>query len=354
VTVPFRDLRREADELGDRLGHALEETIAAGKYIGGPIVESFEQEFARVRGAGFAVGVGSGTDAIAIALRALGIGPGDEVITAANTCVPTVAGIARSGAAPVLADADPRTLTLDPESARTVIGPRTRAIVPVHLYGRSADMTSISELAREHGLYVVEDAAQGHGLEPDVRGDVAAYSFYPTKNLGALGDAGAVVTWDAAVAERARELREYGLRDGKAMARSGPSRLDTLQAAILRAKLPQLERWNARRRVLADRYTEALRDGPVEVPAPGDHVYHLYVVRSRTRDAVREHLRARGVETLVHYGLPIHAHPAWSDLHRAGSLQESERATAEVLSLPLYPQLRDDEAEAVIQAVLTA
>jgi dTDP-4-amino-4,6-dideoxygalactose transaminase len=354
MTIPFRDLRREADEIGARIEQAVDATIAGGQYIGGPIVESFEQEFARVCGFGFGVGVASGTDAIAIALRALGIGPGDEVITAANTCVPTVAGIALAGAVPVLADVDPRTLTLDPESARTAIGPRTRALVPVHLYGRSADMRPLVELAREHDLRVVEDAAQAHGLVPEVRGDAAAFSFYPTKNIGALGDAGAVVTSDAAVAERARELRNYGFRDGAAMARSGPSRVDTLQAAILLAKLPLLERWNERRHALADHYAEALRDGPLELPAPGAHVYHLYVVRSRERDALRERLRARGVETLVHYALPIHAHPAWRDLRRADSLRESEHGAAEVLSLPLYPQLRDDEAEAVVAAVLTA
>jgi dTDP-4-amino-4,6-dideoxygalactose transaminase len=354
MTIPFRDLRREVDEIGDRIEQAVNETLAAAQYIGGPAVEAFEQEFARACGAGFGVGVASGTDAIAIALRALGVGPGDEVITAANTCVPTVAGIALAGAVPVLADVDPRTLTLDPESARAAVGPRTRALVPVHLYGRSAEMRPLVELAREHGLFVVEDAAQAHGLAPDVRGDAAAFSFYPTKNLGALGDAGAVVTSDAAVAERARELRNYGFRDGAATARSGQSRLDTLQAAILLAKLPLLERWNERRRALAERYTDALRDGPVDLPCPGAHVYHLYVVRSRERDALRERLRARGIETLVHYPLPIHAHPAWSDLHRAGPLHESERAAAEVLSLPLYPQLRDDEAEAVVEAVLTA
>jgi dTDP-4-amino-4,6-dideoxygalactose transaminase len=315
-------------------------------------VESFEQEFARLCGADFAVGVGSGTDAVAIALRALGVGPGDEVVTAANTCVPTVAGIVLAGATPVLADVDPRTLTLDPDSARAAVGPRTRALLPVHLYGRPADMASLVELAREHGLVVVEDAAQAHGVERDPGGDATAFSFYPTKNLGALGDAGALVTSDVAVAERARELREYGMRDGVSVARAGQSRLDTLQAAVLLAKLPLLERWNERRRVLAERYTDGLRDGPVELPAAGAHVYHLYVVRSRERDALRERLRLRGVETLVHYALPIHAHPAWQDLARAGSLHESERAAAEVLSLPLYPQLRDDEADAVIEAVL--
>jgi dTDP-4-amino-4,6-dideoxygalactose transaminase len=212
-------------------------------------------------------------------------------------------------------------------------------------------MQPLLELAREHGLRVVEDAAQAHGTA--LVADVAAFSFYPTKNLGALGDAGAVVTSDDAVAERARELREYGRRsDGRSFARSGQSRLDTIQAALLHAKLPLLDRWNARRSELAGRYTEAFRGSAVDVPAGGPHVYHLYVVRTGERDALRDRLRARGVETLVHYPLAVHQHPAWSDLARPGALTESERAVREVLSLPLYPQLTDDEAGRVIDAVL--
>src|SRR2546423_1453271 len=213
----------------------------------------FEREFAEFCGAAHAVGVGSGTDAIAIALRAAGIGAGDEVITAANTCVPTVAGIVLAGATPVLADVDPRTLTLDPGSAAEAVGPRTRALVPVHLYGRQAEMQPLLELARKHGLRIVADAAQAHGAATVA--DVAAFSFYPTKNRGALGDAGAIVTSDPDVAERAGELREYGQRsDGRSFARSGQSRLDTIQAALLLVKLPLLAGWNARRSELARRY----------------------------------------------------------------------------------------------------
>jgi dTDP-3-amino-3,4,6-trideoxy-alpha-D-glucose transaminase len=351
VTIAFRDLRRETAELQVELRAAVDEVLAEGRFVGGDAVASFEAEFAEYCGATHAVGVGSGTDAIAIALRSAGIGAGDEVITAANTCVPTVAGIVLAGATPVLADIDPRTFTLDPNSAADAVGPRTRALVPVHLYGRRADMQPLLELAREHGLRVIEDAAQAHGAA--MVADVAAFSFYPTKNLGALGDAGAVVTSDAAVAARARELREYGRRgDGRSFERSGQSRLDTIQAALLLAKLPLLDGWNARRSGLAGRYTEELGGGPVEVPGGGLHVYHLYVVRSPERDAVAERLRSRGVETLVHYPLAVHQHPAWSDLARPGALAESERAAREVLSLPLYPQLTDDEAGRVIEAVL--
>jgi dTDP-3-amino-3,4,6-trideoxy-alpha-D-glucose transaminase len=351
VTIAFRDLRRETAELQVKLRATLDGILAESRFVGGDAVGGFERAFAEYCGAPHAVGVGSGTDAIAIALRAAGISAGDEVITAANTCVPTVAGIVLAGATPVLADVDPRTLTLDPDSAAAAVGPRTRALVPVHLYGRRADMHPLLELARTHGLRVVEDAAQAHGAA--LIADVAAFSFYPTKNLGALGDAGAVVTSDPAVAARARELREYGRRDdGRSFERSGQSRLDTIQAAILLAKLPLLDGWNARRSELAGRYTDALRSGPVDVPPEGHHVYHLYVVRSNERDVLRDRLRSRGVETLVHYPLAVHQHPAWSDLGRPGALAESERAAREVLSLPLYPQLTDDEAGRVIEAVL--
>jgi dTDP-3-amino-3,4,6-trideoxy-alpha-D-glucose transaminase len=351
VTIAFRDLRRETAELQVELRATVDEVLAEGRFVGGDAVASFEGKFAEYCGAAHAVGVGSGTDAIAIALRSAGIGAGDEVITAANTCVPTVAGIVLAGATPVLADIDPQTFTLDPDSAAEAVGPRTRALVPVHLYGRRADMHPLLELAREHGLRVIEDAAQAHGAA--LVADVATFSFYPTKNLGALGDAGAVVTSDAAVAARARELREHGRRgDGRSFERSGQSRLDTIQAALLLAKLPLLDGWNARRSELARRYTEAFGGGPVEVPSGGHHVHHLYVVRSHERDALRDRLRSRGVETLVHYPLAVHQHPAWSDLARPGALGESERAAREVLSLPLYPQLTDDEAGRVIEAVL--
>ena len=337
--IAFRDLRRETLELETDLRAAIGEVLAESRFIGGEMVAEFEREFARFCGATQAVGVGSGTGAIAIALRAAGVGPGDEVITAANTCLPTVVGIAATGATPVLADVDARTLTLDPDAARRAIGRRTRAIVPVHLYGRRATL----EPLRDQGLRVIEDAAQAHGAA--LVADVAAFSFYPTKNLGALGDAGAVVTSDDDVAEHAR-----GLRDEHA----GQNRLDTLQAAVLRVKLSHLERWNSRRRQLAARYDAALRDGPVEVLEPSDHhVYHLYVVRSQKRDALRARLLERGVETLVHYPLAVHQNPAWTQLDHPGALDESERAAAEVLSLPLYPQLTDAEADAVIEAIIT-
>ena len=336
--IHFRDLRRETLELELDLRDAIAGVLAESRFVGGEAIAAFEQTFAEFSGASHAIGVSSGVDAIAVGLLAAGIEPGDEVITAANTCLPTVIGIAASGATPVLADVDPLTLTLDLDSVRAAVGPHTRAIVPVHLYGRRAGVEPFLEL----GFPVIEDASQAHGTA--LAADVATFSFYPTKNLGALGDAGAIVTSDAGTAERARQLRA---------SRFGQSRLDTIQAALLNAKLSHLERWNLRRRELAARYDVALADAPVELLDPGvEHVYHLYVVRSHERDALRERLRERGVEALVHYPRAVHQHAAWAQLDRPGQLAESERAAAEVLSLPLYPQLTDAEADAVIEAVL--
>ena len=284
------------------------------------------------------------------------------MITVANTCVPTVAGIEAAGATPVLVDADERTFTLDPAELDDATTTRTKAIVPVHLYGRCADMGAITAHARRHELHVLEDAAQAHGAALGGRragtlGSAAAFSFYPTKNLGALGDAGAVVTNDAAVAEGVRELRSFGeRRGGEAVRRGSNSRLDPLQAAALSVALPRLEAWNERRRGLAARYREELAD-VVDVPdAPedGGHVHHLFVIRTPRRDELARELEQRGVGTLVHYPRAVHQHPAYRDLARPGRLERSERLAREVLSLPLYPELTDDEAAAVINAVREA
>jgi dTDP-4-amino-4,6-dideoxygalactose transaminase len=356
--VPFLELSRQARTYRPELEGALREVLKSGSYVLGPPVERFESEFAAFCGVRFAVGVASGTDAVAIALAAVGVGPGDEVIAPANTCVPTIAGIEAAGAVPVLADVELETATLDPASVERAIGPRTRAILPVHLYGQCADMEPILALARAHGLRVVEDAAQAHGAE--YRGaragslaDAAAFSFYPTKNLGALGDAGAVLTDDPEAAERARLLRNYGEAERyRSILHGRNSRLDALQAAVLLAKLPHVPAWNERRRQLAARYLERLDGSSLSLPqeAPGRlHAYHLFVVRIEDRDAVRKSLHARGIETLVHYPRPIHGHPAYEHLARAdASLAVSERLSHEVLSLPLYPELTDEEQGAVV------
>ena len=362
MRIPFLDLRRQHDELRPELDRALAAVLDGDRFVGGPRVEAFEDEFAAFCGVREAVGVASGTDAVELSLRALGVRPGDEVITAANTCVPTVAGIEAAGATPVLVDVDETTCTLDPSELAGATTSRTRAIVAVHLYGQCADLEAIGTYAREHGLTIVEDAAQAHGAALGGRlagglGDAAAFSFYPTKNLGAVGDAGAVVTDDPRVAEAVRELRSFGERSGGAAVRRGSnSRLDPLQAAILSLKLPRLNCWNDRRRELATMYRDGLGDAvslPVEA-AGRHHVYHLFVIRSPARDALAAELERRGIGTLIHYPRAVHEHPAYATLARPGRLGRSERLARVVLSLPLYPELTDDEARSVADAVRAA
>jgi dTDP-4-amino-4,6-dideoxygalactose transaminase len=343
VSVPFLDLSRRVAALRPELDAAIAAVLDGGRFVLGEQVEGFESEFAAYCGAAHAVGVASGTDALAIALRAVGVRPGDEVVIPANTCAPTAAGVEAAGAVPVLADVDPDTWLLTAETAAAVVTPRTRALVPVHLYGLCADVDALREL----GLPIVEDSAQAHGAELRGRragtlGDAAAFSFYPTKNLGALGDGGAVVTNDAAVAERARALRTYGERERYRSEEPGwNSRLDELQAALLRVQLPHLDAWTERRRAIAARYGGD--------PAPG-HARHLYVVRRPDRDAFRARLAERGVETLVHYPRAVHEQPAYARFGHAG-LAESERHVRECVSLPLYPELRDEEVDVVAEAL---
>ena len=361
MRVPFLDLGRQVESLRPELDRAISDVLDAGRFVLGEPVEAFEREFAEYCGAQHAIGVASGTDAIGIALGAVGIRPGDEVITVANTCVPTISGIEQTGAVPVLVDADRLSLTLDTTTLEGALSARTRAILPVHLYGQCADMAPILAFAQEHDLKVVEDAAQAHGAEYDGRragslADAAAFSFYPTKNLGALGDAGAVVTGDPEVAERARLLRTYGERRRYESVLHGTnSRLDTLQAAILSAKLRRLDSWNERRREIARTYLELLADSPLELPREGEkrrHAYHLFVVQTLQRDVFRRELEERGVETIVHYPRAVHQQPAYAELAvGAGGLAHSERLVREIVSLPLYPELRDDEVAHVADAV---
>jgi dTDP-4-amino-4,6-dideoxygalactose transaminase len=350
VNVPFVDLTRGVEACRGEIESAIGEVLDRGRFVLGERVVAFEEAFAAYCGARAAVGVASGTDAIAIALRAVGVEPGDEVIVPANTCVPTVAGVEAAGAVPVLADVDPRTWTLDSDAAAAAVTERTRAVVPVHLYGLCADVEPLRAL----GLRIVEDAAQAHGAEIRGRragtlGDAAAFSFYPTKNLGAFGDGGAIVTNDEVVAAAARSLRVYGERERYDSVRHGwNSRLDELQASILLVKLARLEAGIERRRALAERY-EAIDLPRQHVPDGFRHAYHLYVVRSPERDALRARLGAAGVETLVHYPRAVHEHPAYARLAHGG-LRESEALAREVLSLPLYAELTDGEADAVAAA----
>ena len=358
MTVPFLDLRRQTEELRSELDRASARVLDSGVFLGGSEVEAFEREFASWCGAREAVAVGSGTDALEFALRAVGVGQGDEVITTASTCIPTLAAIVAAGATPVLADIDPVTYTLDLESVARACGSRTRALVPVHLYGQCAELEPLLELARDRGLAVVDDAAQAHGTALGDRRvgslcDATAFSFYPTKNLGALGDGGAVLTDDPELAGRVRRLRSYGEVERHRSAGYGRnSRLDAFQAAVLRAKLCRLEGWNDRRRELAGRYGSLLAGLPVELPVEASgtrHAWHLYVVRVDERERLRDGLAALGVETLVHYSLALHEHPGYTTLARPG-LERSEALAREALSLPLNPQLTDAELERVCAA----
>jgi dTDP-4-amino-4,6-dideoxygalactose transaminase len=363
MTVPFLDLTRETERLRPEIDAAVDRVLSSGRFILTEEVAEFEQEFAAYSDARFAVGVASGTDAITIALAAAGVGPGDEVITAPNTCIPTIVGIERTGARPVLADVDPATYTLDPEQVERRLTPRTRAILPVHLYGQTADLTALSDIAAAKGVLLVEDCAQSHGARWNGRragslGLAGAFSFYPTKNLGAVGDGGAVVTSDPEVAAKARLLRNYGERERFEHVLHGfNSRLDALQAAVLRAKLPYLDDANRRRQELAARYDELLAATALVTPsvAPGaEHVFHLYVVQARRRDDFRSSLADAGIGTAVQYPTPVHRQPAYTALDVPGGFPVAESLAEHVTSLPLSADHSDDEIAAVAVAAQTA
>ncbi len=360
VTVPFVDLKAQYAAIRDEVDGAIRGVLASGRFILGRQVEAFERAFSTYLGGCETVAVGSGTDALHLALRACGVGAGDEVITVANSFIATALAIGYAGATPVFVDVEPSTQTLDPARLADRITSRTRAVVPVHLFGQPADMAPICAIARERGLRVIEDACQAHGARYGGRpvgtiGDVGCFSFYPAKNLGAYGDGGAVTTRSPELAARVRLLRNYGeTRKYHHAIRGYNSRLDELQAAVLAVKLSHLERWNEARRRIAARYDAGL--GPnVAVPTVRDgahHVYHLYVVRCRRRDALQAWLRERGIETQIHYPIPIHLQEAYSDLGLSpGSLPVTEQASAEVLSLPIFPELTDAQADEVIRAV---
>ncbi|PDW03796.1 DegT/DnrJ/EryC1/StrS family aminotransferase [Candidatus Viridilinea mediisalina] len=362
--VPFGALVRQAAALGEELNETLLRVAAGGWYVLGEELRHFEAEFAAYCGTAHCVGVASGFDALYLALVALDIGPGDEVITVANACVYQAAAILQAGARPVFVDVEPQTHNLDPALLEAAITPQTKAILPVHLYGRLADMPAIYSVARAHGLALIEDAAQAHGAWADAAehprragawGDVACFSFYPSKNLGALGDAGALTTDDVALAERLRALRMYGWGEKYITSQAGGrnSRLDEIQAAVLRLKLRHLDAWNEARVERAGWYNELLAGLPLTLPAdePG-HVYHLFVVSSEQRDSLHQHLRTAGIGCDIHYPLPTHLQPAYQQLgYQPGALPVTERLASQILSLPLYPELSREELELVAEAV---
>jgi dTDP-4-amino-4,6-dideoxygalactose transaminase len=356
MTIPFMTLEPRED--AQALRAAIDRVIARGWFVLGPELEAFEQEFAHASGAAHAIGVGNGTDAIALILKALGIGPGDEVITTPLSAAFSALAIMMAGATPVFADIDPDRLTIDPRAVEAAITPRTKALLPVHLYGQPADLRQLRTIATAHGLALVEDACQAHLATSDGRpvgtvGIAGAFSFYPTKNLGALGDGGAVLTSDDRLAARLRSLRNGGQSDRYHHPEFGVnSRLDEIQAAILRVRLERLPAWTARRRELAARYRAGITVGALTVPPEFDagHVYHLFPVLTSRRDAFMSHLKALGIGSLIHYPIPIPRQPGIATPSRDGC-PVADRVCAQVCSLPLHPHLSEADVDRVIDAV---
>ncbi|MBI2822294.1 MAG: DegT/DnrJ/EryC1/StrS family aminotransferase [Acidobacteria bacterium] len=361
MQIPFVDLKSQTGSLTEEILQAIGGVLRRADFVLGEEVALFEKDFADYCGVEHAVGVDSGISALELGLRALGIKPGDEVITVANTFIATASAISFAGARPVLVDVDPESYNMGLQTLEGAITERTRAIVPVHLYGQPADMDGIAAVAAEHGLVVLEDACQAHGARYKRRragslGDAAAFSFYPGKNLGAFGDGGMLVTNRADVAEQVRMLRNYGqsrkyIHEFLAFNR----RLDTIQAAILRVKLRYLDEWNQNRRRCAQCYNQLLQGLDVATPrvgGAGDHVYHLYVIRCRQRDELKAWLEGRGIATGMHYPLPIHLQPAYRDLnYPQGGFPVTEKLAGEILSLPMYPELQESQIAQVAQAI---
>ena len=355
VRVPFNALTPGEDAAAIRA--AIDRVVTGGWFILGPEVDVFEKEFAAASRVPHVVGVGNGTDAIALILRALDIGPGDEVITAPLSAAFSALAVMMAGARPVFADIDPERLTLDPRRVEAAITRRTRALLPVHLYGQPADMPALEAIASKHNLALIEDAAQAHlatagGQPVGTIGVAAATSFYPTKNLGALGDGGAVLTRDTQLAERIKRLRNGGQTSRYQHREAGVnSRLDELQAAILRARLPFLQNWTGKRRAIAARYRSGLNNAALTVPREFDagHVYHLFPVLTEARDAFQAHMRDRGIETLIHYPMAIPRQPALASANPA-RCPVADEVCSQVVSLPIYPALSDTAIKAVIEA----
>jgi dTDP-4-amino-4,6-dideoxygalactose transaminase len=359
--IPLADLASQYRQLKPEIDAAIARVLTDARFVQGPAVEAFERAFAEYCGVTDAIAVNSGTSALHVALIAAGVRPGDEVITVPFTFAATIAAIEFAGARPVLVDIDPEFYALDPAALEPAITARTRAIVPVHLFGQPADMDPIMAIARKHGVAVIEDAAQAHGAEYKGRragsmGDIGCFSFYPAKNLGAFGEGGAAVTSNREYAETMRLLRSWGERRRyEHLIRGFNYRMDGIQGAVLGVKLKYLETWTQTRIKLAHRYTERLNRSPAQPPRerPGvRHVYQAYSVRVGQRDLWRTYLTDRQIQTAVHYPIPIHLQPAYSDLgYEKGSFPVSELIAGEILSLPLYPEMRLDQVEAVADAI---
>lgn len=362
-TIPFLDLKAQYDSIKQEVDDAIRGVLDSCSFVLGSEVAKFEEEFAEYSGANFGIGVNSGTSALHLALLAAGLGPGDEVITTPFTFVATVAAIEYAGATPVFVDIDPVTYNMDPARLESAINSRTRAIVPVHMYGLMADMTEISRIATARKLTVIEDACQAHGAEHRRRragsfGDLAAFSFYPGKNLGAYGEGGMVVTSNPDYAKKVRMLRDWGAETKYQHLMKGYNyRLDGIQGAVLRVKLRHLEAWTESRREVASRYDRLLGDTGIVTPEAKDHqrhVYHVYAIRTTQRKAWQQQLGSQGIQTGIHYPSPVHLLPAYSNLgYKAGDFPHSEAAANEVLSLPMFAELTPKQCETVASALST-
>lgn len=361
MNVPFMDLKTQYRTIASEINTRIASVVENADFILGEELTLFEEEFARYCNTRFAVGLDNGTSALELALRAYGIGPGDEVITVANTFIATVSAIAFTGALPVLVDIDPQTYNIAVSNIEPLITPHTRAIIPVHLYGQPADMDPIMEIARKHNLIIVEDACQAHGALYKGQtvgsiGNIGCFSFYPAKNLGAFGDGGMLVTNDKEIADRVRMLRNYGQQEKyKHLFIAYNRRLDTLQAAVLRVKLKYLENWNEARRRHAGLYAKLLSNNNLSLPLEtkyARHVYHLYVVRTAKRDALQKHLKNNGIATGVHYPIPVHTQQAYQYLgYHKGDFPISEAYAEQILSLPMYPELTEEQIEYVAKVI---
>jgi dTDP-4-amino-4,6-dideoxygalactose transaminase len=358
--ITFADFKREYAEIGAEVNDAIERVLKSGYLVLGKEVRGFEEEFSRYLGAGYGIGLNSGTDALYLAVMALGIKGGDEVITVAHTFTADADAVVRNGATPVFVDIDPETYCINVTKIEEKISRRTRAILPVHLYGHPADMEPIMALAKKHKLYVIEDACQAHGAEYKGRkvgniGDIGCFSFYPTKNLGAYGDAGMVVTNNEKLADKIRMLRNYGQSDRYHHEFMGiNSRLDELQAAILRVKLKYLDNWNEKRRSLARLYNQLLQNTDVVLPVEKDyakHVYYLYVIRHKKRDKLQKHLADQSIETLIHYPVPIHKQKSYAAMGYAADLPVTEQICNEIVSLPMHPWLTESDITQVTSLI---
>jgi dTDP-4-amino-4,6-dideoxygalactose transaminase len=361
VRIPILDLTAAYEEIRDEIDDAVKRVVSSGWYIGGPEIQTFEEDFAAYCGTSHCVGVANGLDALHLALRALDVGPGDEVIVSSNSYIATLLAVSMVGASPVMVEPDPATHNLDPSAIEAAITSRTRVVLPTHLYGQPADLDPILDVVRRHGLKLLEDAAQAHGASYKgqrlgAHGDAVAWSFYPTKNLGAIGDAGAVTTNDPNIAQRVKVLGNYGSVNRYVNEVKGVnSRLDPIQAAVLGVKLKYLDVWNERRRAIAAFYQSALAGTGLvlpHVPNWSDPAWHLFVVRSPDRSALQERLAADGIQTQIHYPIPPHLQDAYADLsHSRGGFPIAELLADEVLSIPIGPHLSMEQARRVAEAV---